>query len=423
MIPDSSSRHPAIFGRWMAGPWLAWAMCLLVVLLALAGLALSLSAPAAAHDLWSIVNQALGAAFAIAFGVVGALIFGSQPRNVIGRLLIVIGLSLGLGTVLPAAVSGTVTSAADPSPQLLLVSWFVSWSWWLLMGPLLLILLLFPAGRLLSRRWRWVAGLLAVCFGAFLFVATFSAHIGTPDGASHLRNPLGFLPEAALPIFLAPFQALLLAAVFTCTAAIFVRYRRAAAVEREQIKWFLYACAVFLLAFAGALFVDHAQVNAYTAVFDLALLGLPLSIGVAILRYRLWDIDVIIRRTLVYAVLTALLAVAYFGSVVVLQNFIGALTGQRQTALVTVFSTLMIAALFVPLRRRVQSIIDRRFYRRKYDAARTLAAFGSALRDETNLDQHTTPITAVVDEALQPDSVTLWLWPAADGQVDQPSRP
>lgn len=141
----------------------------------------------------------------------------------------------------------------------------------------------------------------------------------------------------------------------------------------------------------------------------MAILGIPVSIGIAILRCRLWDIDVLIRRTLIYAVLTALLALAYFGSVVVLQNLFGAVTGQRETPLVTVLSTLVIAALFVPVRRRVQAFIDRRFYRRKYDAARTLAAFGTALRDETDLDQLTAHLTAVVDEAMQPDSVGLWL--------------
>jgi hypothetical protein len=136
---------------------------------------------------------------------------------------------------------------------------------------------------------------------------------------------------------------------------------------------------------------------------------IPAAITISILRYRLWDIDVIIRRTLIYAALTALLALAYFGSIVVLQNIFGVLTGQRQSSLVTVLSTLVIAALFVPLRARVQSVIDRRFFRRKYDAARTLAAFGASLRDETNLDELAIHLAHVVDETMRPASVGLWL--------------
>jgi hypothetical protein len=136
---------------------------------------------------------------------------------------------------------------------------------------------------------------------------------------------------------------------------------------------------------------------------------IPLSIGMAILRSRLWDIDLLIRRTLVYAALTGLLALAYFGSVLVLEGFVRLLTGQSQSQVVTVVSTLAIAALFVPVRRRVQAFIDRRFYRRKYDAARTLAQFGANLRDEVNLDDLSTHLLDAVDETLQPASVSLWL--------------
>jgi hypothetical protein len=138
----------------------------------------------------------------------------------------------------------------------------------------------------------------------------------------------------------------------------------------------------------------------------------------AILRYRLWDIDILIRRTLVYAVLTALLALGYLGSILALQSIVGVFAGQDNTPLVTVLSTLLIAALFVPLRRRVQAVIDQRFYRRKYDAARTLAAFGAALRDETNLEQLSAHLTAVVDETMQPQSLGLWLKAAAKAKAE-----
>ncbi len=153
---------------------------------------------------------------------------------------------------------------------------------------------------------------------------------------------------------------LLIGSALLCALAIFFRYRRAGPVERQQIKWLLLAGGLFVVFYTvGVTLSDNAIAQSYQLVFDLSVLSIPLAIGVAILRYRLWDIDVIIRRTLVYALLTGLLALAYLGSVLVLQNTFSALTGQSQSTLVTVISTLAIAALFVPLRARVQAVIDR----------------------------------------------------------------
>jgi len=166
--------------------------------------------------------------------------------------------------------------------------------------------------------------------------------------------------------------------------------------------------AAFILQFVINSGADN-DISFLGVLFIISILFVPVSICIAILRYRLFDIDILIRRTLVYAVLTGLLALAYFGLVVVLQNTFSALTGQAQSTLVTVISTLMIAALFVPLRRRVQAVIDRRLYRRKYDAARTLAAFGASLRDETDLWQLSAHLTDVVDETMQPQSIGVWL--------------
>jgi hypothetical protein len=198
-----------------------------------------------------------------------------------------------------------------------------------------------------------------------------------------------------------------------------LRYRRGSQLERQQIKWL----AVFgvLLAAAGLLgFVVYPALtggaimnredNLFSMVFFFGT-GLlpPLTIGVAVLRYRLWDIDLLIRRTLIYSLLTGLLALAYFGSVVVLENVLRVFAIGSQGQFVTVVSTLAIAALFTPLRRRVQAFIDRRFYRRKYDAGRILAQFGSSVRDEVDLEALTQRLTGVVQEAMQPASVGLWL--------------
>jgi hypothetical protein len=183
-----------------------------------------------------------------------------------------------------------------------------------------------------------------------------------------------------------------------------LRFHRAAGVERQQIKWLLYVAALFLTAQLAISF--GAIGEQFTS---LVALGFPIAIGIAVLRYRLFDIDVIIRKTLVYTALTALLALVYFGSVVLLQRLFGAVTGIGQSPLAVVVSTLVIAALFTPLRRRIQDAIDRRFFRKKYDAQRVLAQFALTARDETDLDTLTGELARVVQETMQPEQVSVWL--------------
>jgi hypothetical protein len=175
--------------------------------------------------------------------------------------------------------------------------------------------------------------------------------------------------------------------------------------ERQQLKWFAYAAGLLVVFFVANDFL-FPLVGDLLFLVGIALL--PISVGIAILRHRLFDIDVIIRRTLVYGVLTAALALVYFGSVVLLQQLFRVLTGQT-SQLAIVVSTLAIAAVFNPLRRRVQEVIDRRFYRRKYDAARTLAAFSATVRDEVDLDRLTAELLRMVEETMQPEHVSLWL--------------
>jgi hypothetical protein len=183
------------------------------------------------------------------------------------------------------------------------------------------------------------------------------------------------------------------------------RLRHAAGVERQQLKWFLYAATIMALSIFGA------PTNLVAAhIFMMAcILGLAAAVGAAILRYRLYDLDLLVNRTLVYAGLTATLGVLYLASVLLLQGLFLTLTGEGQPQLVTVLSTLTIAALFLPVRGRLQAFIDRRFFRKKYDAARTLASFGATLRDETNLAQLRQHMLQVVDETMQPAQVSLWL--------------
>jgi hypothetical protein len=188
------------------------------------------------------------------------------------------------------------------------------------------------------------------------------------------------------------------------------RYRKASREEKLQIKWLLYAGGLFAVSYGLTFFLNDPDTNEgwNSFWFLISILTIPFAIAIAILRYRLYDIDVIIRKTMVYAFLTAALGLVYFGSVVVLQIVIGQATDE-QSPFVIVFSTLLIAALFSPLRRRIQSFIDRRFYRRKYDAAQTLAQFAQTARDEVDMDQLTIALLNAVQTTIQPVQFSLWL--------------
>jgi hypothetical protein len=248
--------------------------------------------------------------------------------------------------------------------------------------------------------------------GSALFVSVFltiqSALLpGDPRG-SGLVNPLGVealepVLDLSDPIMFAPYFAVL----FASAVSLVVRFRRSAGVERQQIKWLAYTVSVIPVWFlVNPVIVDNPFLVG--AIDALLFAGVPVATAIAILRYRLYDIDVVINRTLVYGVLTATLAGVYFGSVVSLQYLFRSFTGQ-ESQLAVVASTLAIAALFHPLRRRIQAFIDRRFYRRKYDAVKTLEAFSVKLREETDLDALTGELVAVVEETMQPAHVSLWL--------------
>ena len=267
---------------------------------------------------------------------------------------------------------------------------------------------MFPDGRLPSPRWRPVAWCAAL--GVIGFVAGSALQPGPLEDFPQITNPYG----VDSPIVMVEVAGALLGAVsmVASAASLIVRMRRAGRVERQQIKWLAYGGAVVV----GAVFVGGAisvwKVNVGISIIGFRLLGLPVFTGIAMVKHRLYDIDVVINRTLVYGSLTVTLALVYFGGVTATQVLFRALTGQeRLPQLAVVVSTLAIAALFDPLRRRIQSFIDRRFYRRKYDAQKTLETFSSRLRDETDLDALSGDLEGVVRETMQPAHVSLWLRP------------
>ena len=344
----------------------------------------------------------------VAFAITGALVISRQPRNVVGWLLMIEG-SAAFIWPLDIYFNNLAQPPANPSLLFMVGLWFWGWLWLWLIFPILFLLLFFPTGRVLSPRWRWVAALGVGLCAFFILYSTFSSSWVVQDDSWTVNNPIGFL-QFEFPML--PWVILLFSFVGLSVASLFVRFRRAQPVEREQIKWLLYAAGLFFVIYS----ITFVTSDAEGAVADLGgvllflgILAFPVAIAISILRYRLYDIDVIIRRTFVYAVLTVLLALVYFGSVVLLQQLFGAVTGAEQSPLAIVVSTLVIAALFAPLRRRVQDWIDRRFFRKKYDAQQVLAQFALTARDETDLDALTAELVRVVQETMQPESVSVWL--------------
>ena len=392
---------------------LAWALYGLLTCLTVVVSAADLLRQAGSKNVFQIAGDALlSLALPVALAIVAALIVSRHPRNTIGWLLMVpLGLFL-VGGPIGAYLERLAPSAPAPTLPLLLLVWFSGWSWLLLIFPLLLIPLLFPNGQPPTPRWRWVRVFAIAWAALFVLLVTFSQPINsntTPNLA--LDNPIGVIGDDAAEPLSGVWIAGLLVLVVLCVTALFTRFRRANDTEREQIKWLLSACALFLVVYVGGTVTRLGGSASFAGAilevfFGLSLVALPAAIGIAILKYRLYDIDVIINRTLVYSTLTALLALLYWGSVVLLQQLFRPFVGGGNN-LAIVASTLVIAALFQPLRRRIQATIDRRFYRRKYDAARTLQAFSAKLRDEVDLNRLTDDLLAVVDETMQPAHVSL----------------
>ncbi len=353
---------------------------------------------------------------ALSFATVGALVAYKRPENPIGWLLCATGFLEALTAF--GGEYGAYALATGSLPGEVIALWFSTWTWLAAGSVVLFAFLFFPDGRLPSSRWRVVAWLyvLVNCWGLAPFALAPGplAETGTRT-LPPVMNPFGV---EALDGLAGPVEVLSLPlAVFTGLTpfvALFVRYRRAEEEGgRQQIKWVAYA-VVLLTGAITAVSVWPPLDGTLTGLllFLVGFLSIPSAIGIAILRHRLFDIDLVINRTLVYAVLTASLVLVYVASVAGLQRLFSPLTGEGNQ-LSVVASTLLIAALFGPLRRRVQGFIDRRFYRKKYDAAKTLEDFGVRLREETNLGALSEDLVGVVRGTLQPEHASLWLRPPA----------
>jgi hypothetical protein len=411
--------------------WIAWSLCLLCVALATASLILGLLNGRTLGEIFISEGIATFATLTVSFSVVGALVASHRPENPIGLIFLAAALFYGLLIAGEEYAIYALLTNPGSLPLGAELSWLVTWIWAPGLGLLLVFLpLLFPDGHLPSRRWRWVVWLGGLSIG---LICVLTSIVLWPERGPALVRPGGLAGEVEewrsgvldwLELKLA--VPMMLVAGLGAVSSLLVRFRRARGDERQQIKWFASAAAltfVWILVFAvvfGELLSAGGRLPEVTDALSglLVLPSIPIATGIAILRYRLYDIDRIIHRTLVYGSLTTMLAAVYLGSVVLLQYIFRALTSQGSTFAV-VASTLVIAALFNPLRRGIQSFIDRHFYRRKYDARKTLETFSAKLRDETDLDALSDDLVGVVRETMQPAHVSLWLRPETASKGEQ----
>jgi len=373
--------------------WLAWSLAALSLALFAATIAFYILTPSpqppSSWGTGGLVGTVLIFVPYLAFPIVGTLIASRRPQNPVGWICLADGLVWMLGSVTGAyGEYGLLGARPGSVPFPAEIGALTEWLWVPAVGLLGIYLpLLFPDGRLPSRRWRplaWLAGVV---------IALAS---------------VGMVVLVLLPL-----------CILASALSLILRYRRSGDEEREQIKWLAFAASLVGLGLLGAgaggsIFAPETTgtkplwLGLLEDVVLLSYASIPVAVGFAVLKYRLYDIDVVINRTLIYGSLTLMLALLYLGSVTALQSLFSLLTGQGNT-LAIVATTLAIAALFNPLRRRIQSFIDRRFYRRKYDARNTLEAFGSRLRDETDLERIAEDLAEVVDETMQPSHISLWL--------------
>jgi hypothetical protein len=404
--------------------WTLWGLALALAAVGLLFGILAFSAPLPEGRGPFLVSIVILDTLVVLYGVLGALIASRHGRNVIGWIFCFVAVSLAILSSASGYADYALYARNDTLPGAVLAAWVVSW----LFIPAVYVSMcylffLFPDGRPASPRWRpviWAAttvAAVAILSSAFEPGRLFA--FPTVENPFGLAEPFGRIAIvanditdlAAMPVFL------------VSLASMVARLRGARGRERLQLKWITYAATLtatsFAAAFAADLLTDLR--SASDALFLLGVVGfasIPVAGGVAILRHKLYDIDRIINRTLVYGALTATLALVYVGSVVSLQALLRVLTGQEST-LAVVASTLAMAALFNPLRRRVQGFVDRRFYRRKYDAVKTLAAFSARLREETDLDVLSNDLVGVASRTVQPEHASVWLRPEIASKGEQ----
>lgn len=404
----------------------AWGMWWLLPAILVVSIPLTLAEPQTNRETWGSggwVGEILFGVVVLVFPLVGLLILRQQPRNTVGWLLQGTGLVWALGFMADSYATYGLVTQPGALPGADVVAALNEGLWAPAIGLTgTFLILLYPDGRLPSPRWRpvaWLSGITIV-----VLVVTIDVLPGpmTESPVPEMANPLAWeAAEPALVVLIAIFLPLLPLSVVACAAGLVTRFRRSDGVERQQLKWLAAAGAV--VAFVYFLTMVTVVLEGVTPLLDegnqwvsflqqlsvLVFVLLPLSIGIAVLRHRLYEIDVVINRALVYGILTATLAGVYGVCVLLSQSALEPVT--RQSELAVAISTLAVAAVFRPARERIQGVVDRHFYRSRYDAARTLEEFTERLRHQLNLEAVGQDLRAVVDESVQPAHVSLWLRP------------
>jgi hypothetical protein len=424
--------------RYRAAAWLAWSLGVLSVTVFVADAVLYFLAPSVqSTSNWGTVgtvSDMLAFLSFLAFPIVGALIASKRPHNPVGWICLAVGLLWMLyDTFEYYGTYGVAQRGSVPFPEA--VAALNNWLWVPAVGLVgTYLLLLFPDGKLPSKRWRP----LALFSGAVIVLLSITGFLapGPLQNLGGVRNPFGLEGAPWIANVGYAFLPLLPLCMLASASSLVLRYRRSGGEVRQQIKWIAFAASFMGILYLGIMSTgilvwllsapempsDLGTRSLWGALLEdvgvLSFAGVPVAIGFAVLRYRLYDIDLLINRTLVYGALTATLVAVYMGSIVVLQGLLRALIGQ-ESQLAIVASTLAVAALFNPLRHQIQSFIDRRFYRSKYDAAKTLEAFSAKLRDDTDLDELSDDLVGVVRETMQPAHVSLWLRPEIASKGEQ----
>jgi hypothetical protein len=384
----------------------SWILIVLYALLLVPTVALWLSG--------TVVSQARLLAVTTVFAGVGALLVVRRPRNAVGWLCLALGLTGTFQLSALAYATHALVTAPGTLPGGTLAAWWAGWT----ATPVYLILtmflpLLFPTGRPPSPRWRPLLWASFACFAAFCaFVALTPGPLaGTPQ----FENPFGvaLLDEAAAVLARGILFVSQIALSVACLASVIVRYRHAASTERQQLKWFTWAfvfmfVVLLLGTFLQVIFLIALPQLWFEVVWPMSVAMIPIAIGIAVLRYRLYDIDVLINRTLVYGLTTGGIAATFFGGIVVLQTLLRPFTTGSEIAVAA--STLLTVALLQPLRSRIQQAVDHRFYRSRYDAARTIDGFAEELRDEVDLEAVRAHLLGAVGQTMSPAHASLWLW-------------
>lgn len=388
--------------------WVAWSMVGLYLVMVPTGLLLQALSRRSFGE--SGFPSFIGLSLAIGIGsFIAALIVRRLPDNPIGWILLIMSLAWGAEVLTDGyAYYGLVTNSGSlPGAEIALI-WRSANASRLVLVVITLLFLSFPNGRPVSSRWgalAWIAS-----GAAILHVFLAALRPGLVPGYPALANPIGLNEKAWIvlnPILLVTDPVLGLC-LLGAALSLIIRLHQATGDERQQIKWFMYAAALFPLAFLVLEFGTPELSAVGLALQFLSISGMVAAVAIAIFKYRLYDIDVIINRTLVYGTLSGVLALVYLLSVLVFENLVRSFTGQ-QSQLAIVASTLLVYALFQPLRRRIQGVIDRRFYRRKYKAAQLLARFSSMVRDEVKSEEIAGSLLEIVEQSVQPNYVSLWV--------------